>query len=390
MSGRSAALAIPFTVTSGVLATPAILAATLLWGMSTSAAKLALDDWPPISQAWLRFAVALVVLIPLVRLMSGRLALGRMPALLGVIGVGLFYAVHNLGLHATSAMNASLILDGGTPALTILFGAMLLGERPRRRPAIGLLLSLLGVGIVVLAKESGRIGEVGHGDLLMILSAALWALYSIVGKQIFRTEGVLPVVAGSTLYGTVLLSPPAVFELTQIGIPAITLQGAGLLLFLGVGCSAIAYLFLGHALIHLTAWKVASWTTIMPLVGVIAAVAFLREEMALGQAAGGALILAGVALATIADSAGSPDPTGDAPSAARPSNPQPGEVDARPDPSAVTAAETSCLRQPREGAPSLPPQDAIVWPSPPSRKSSRCAGSRSPAPPEWPQGHGVG
>jgi drug/metabolite transporter (DMT)-like permease len=300
----SACLTIPMprhALASGSLAVPAILVATLLWGVSTSVAKLTLHEWPPLSQAWLRFAVALAVLVPLVLLGRGRLALGRMPALLGLTGVALFYALHNLGLHATSGVNASLILDGGTPALTVVLGAIMLGEQPRRRSTAGLVISLLGVGVVVLVAGPEGFGAVGYGDLLMLVSAALWALYSVVGRAIFASQGVLPVVAGSTVYGVLFLAPAAMFEVSRVGPPQVTAQGVGLVIFLGLGCSALAYLLLGHALTHLSAWRVASWTTLMPLVGVVAAAILLREPILLTQMAGGALILVGVMVASRAE-----------------------------------------------------------------------------------------
>jgi len=288
---------------SGILATPAIQAATLLWGVSTSAAKLALLDWPPFTQAWLRFVVALLVLIPLNRMMGSRLALGRMPALLGLIGVALFYALHNLGLQFTSGVNASLILDGGTPALMIVFGAVLLRERPGRRAGAGLLISLGGIGVVVLANDSSGFGSLGLGDLLIVVSAALWALYAVIGKGVFAARGVLPVVSGSSLYGVLFLALPALVEISHGGGPTLTWQGGGIMLFLGAGCSALAYLFLGHALTHLTAWKVASWSTLMPLVGVVAAMILLREGFGTWQLAGGGLILLGVVLTSLPDAA---------------------------------------------------------------------------------------
>ncbi len=289
---------------SGILATPAILAATLLWGVSTSAAKLALLDWPPLTQAWLRFVVALLVLIPFNRMMGSRLALGRMPALLGLIGVALFYALHNLGLQFTSGVNASLILDGGTPALMIVLGAFLLRERPGRRAGAGLLISLAGIGVVVLANDSSGFGSFGLGDVLIIVSAALWALYAVIGKNVFAAEGVMPVVSGSSLYGVLFLALPALVEVSHGGGPTLTWQGGGIMLFLGAGCSALAYLFLGHALTHLTAWRVASWSTLMPLVGVVAAMILLREEIGRGQLAGGGLILLGVVLTSLPNAAG--------------------------------------------------------------------------------------
>jgi drug/metabolite transporter (DMT)-like permease len=69
-------------------------------------------------------------------------------------------------------------------------------------------------------------------------------------------------------------------------------------LFLGVGCSALAYILIGYALTHLPAWHVAALSTVMPLVSLVTAGMIWREPIDSSQIAGGLLILGGLVLCT--------------------------------------------------------------------------------------------
>lgn len=231
-----------------VLATGAALGSTIIWGISTPVAKVALVDWPPLFQAWVRFAIALAILVPWLAMKRQRVALGRGPAILGLLGVGLFYALHNIGLQHTGAINSSLILDGGTPILTVLLAAFMLGERPHRSSVIGLIASCAGVATIIV--------------------------------------------------GTNRTVTAAGYDVMQSGVPALSTGGIVLLLFLGIGCSALAYILVGYALTHLPAWQVAALSTSMPLVSLFAAVIIWREPVDPSQIVGGALILGGLVLCT--------------------------------------------------------------------------------------------
>ena len=67
-------------------------------------------------------------------------------------------------------------------------------------------------------------------------------------------------------------------------------------MFLGVGCSGLGYLFWYAALERLEASQVAAFLYIEPLVTLAAAVVLLGESVVLTTILGGILVLAGVAI----------------------------------------------------------------------------------------------
>jgi drug/metabolite transporter (DMT)-like permease len=78
----------------------------------------------------------------------------------------------------------------------------------------------------------------------------------------------------------------------------LTLSGTGIgaIVFLGIGCSGLAYWFWHAALERLEASQVAAFLYLEPLVTLGAAVALLHEPVTWTTILGGVIVLAGVAL----------------------------------------------------------------------------------------------
>lgn len=67
-----------------------------------------------------------------------------------------------------------------------------------------------------------------------------------------------------------------------------------LLLYLGAGCSAAAFILCGYGLSHIEAGHGAVYGNLKPVVGVALAVMVLGEPLGASQVAGGLLVLLGI------------------------------------------------------------------------------------------------
>ena len=303
LAGLRPAIALTSSRTLAVLA---LVGANAIWGGSVVASEAALAHLPPLTLACVRVAVALAVLELLLVRSGARAARGRAPALLGLTGVALFCACQNLGLRFADAATAAL-LGGAIPVLTALLAVPILGERLRGRRLVGLLVSLTGVAVVVLLAPGGSLGASALGNLLPLASAASFAAYAVLGRRVFGSGGSgatsacvgasLAVVAGSTRYGLLFLLPGALVEVATSEVGPLTARDGLLLLYLGAGCSALAFVLLGYGLAHLEAGQGAAFGNLKPLVGVALAVALLGESVTPGLVGGAGLVLLGVALA---------------------------------------------------------------------------------------------
>src|SRR5882672_6810862 len=222
-------------VPSPGLALVALILLNLMWGGSLPATKLALDSFGPFTLAAGRLLLAsalfLVVLSP-----GALVRLPRWDALkmagLGVIGCAGVQALQALGTGQTSAATAT-VLASTSPLWIAVLAPVLLRERLRAAPVIGVLLALLGVAAFNGLNEPGALAGSPAGNAVVMLSSVAAALYTVLGKGLAQRHSPLMFCGVSCMGGAVAGVPFAVWELA--GEPLWpTPVGWALLVYLGV------------------------------------------------------------------------------------------------------------------------------------------------------------
>ena len=129
----------------------AVLVAAL-WGFNFVVIKVGLEDIPPLLLSSLRYALAALVLVVLGarRSVPWRwiVAVG---VIIGVVKFSLLFIGMDVGVPAGLA---SLVLQAQA-FFTLLFAAVLLGERPRRMQVVGMALAFAGIGLVAIQADGG-------------------------------------------------------------------------------------------------------------------------------------------------------------------------------------------------------------------------------------------
>jgi drug/metabolite transporter (DMT)-like permease len=123
-----------------------------------------------------------------------------------------------------------------------------------------------------------------------------WAIYTVIGQSTIRALGSLRATAGAMLFGWLMLVPFFVARHGWTELATVPPSGWGAILFLGLGCSGLAYWFWYSALARVETSRVAVFLYLEPLVTVAAAIPLLGETLAMSTIVGGSLVLAGVAL----------------------------------------------------------------------------------------------
>jgi drug/metabolite transporter (DMT)-like permease len=284
-------------VPSRLTGTLALLAAVAVWGTTYVVAKEILQHVGPFTLAVARFAISLIVLVPIAtKLGRERLPrFGRSSLILGLFGVALYFGLQNLGLTMTSAASAALVA-AVIPALTAGLSYVLLGERLSRLQVAGVALAVLGVALVVGADLDLASPERLIGSLLIFCAAAAWAVYTIEGRRVLH--GISPAVVSvqTTAVGLVILLPFAAWEVVRDGMP--TSLGAGDvagILYLGVVASAVTFILWNSGLRAMGSTTSTVMLNLIPVVGL--ATSFVAgESISVLQLAGGAIVLGGVML----------------------------------------------------------------------------------------------
>src|SRR5205085_6775829 len=126
----------------------------------------------------------------------------------------------------------------------------------------GLLGGLAGALLVI---SRGKFGAetfqlpATRGDLLVLASTVNWAIYSILGQRTIKALGATRATAGAMLFGWLMLLPFFLWRQGWRELPGLSAQGWGAVLFLGIACSGLGYLFWYGALEKIEVSRVASF-----------------------------------------------------------------------------------------------------------------------------------
>ncbi len=276
--------------------------ANLVFATSYSVTRIVLTDVPPATLGLARSVIGAAILVAWT---GRRLSVGRISrsdqsriALMGIVGFAMAFGFGNWGIAHSTASNAALLITV-EPTSLLLLSPVLLGDRLSRRDAIGATMAVAGTVIVVVNGIPGlTLSLVPHwrGDLLLILSGAAYAAYTLLGRGVLTRHAVSVVTAWSMLWGTAAMVPLAWLEWRIGQAPVWTPSALAGTLYLGVVITALGYAVWNWCLDRLGASRVAVFVNIQPLAGALIGVWWLGEPLTVFTIAGGLLILAGVHL----------------------------------------------------------------------------------------------
>jgi drug/metabolite transporter (DMT)-like permease len=272
----------------------------LFWAGNWIMGRGLAPDIPPMAMTFFRWLFAALILAPFawphVRRDWPHLRRHRKTMLLlGVIGVGTHNALAYLGLNYTTATNG-VILNSFVPVMIITLSWAFLGERLTVLQSLGVAVSLAGVLTIL---SGGSLSELlafrlNAGDLLIILSMAMWSVYTICLR--WRPSGLhmLTFLFALMVIGDLAVLPLFVAEFAFGRHMAVTAANITALLAVALFSSVLAYIFWNRGVDLVGANVAGLFVHLMPVFGVLLAWVFLGERMAAFHVAGIALILTGI------------------------------------------------------------------------------------------------
>ncbi|GAA1961101.1 DMT family transporter [Microbacterium deminutum] len=289
----------------------AIGVSVVLWSAAYVVSGWALETTSPAVLSVGRFAIALLVLIPLAARRPGLVRTLRQPRtiLLGLTGVTLYYSFANIGLLFTTPGTAALTA-AFLPVLTAGAAVLLIHERPTRRTWWGLALATLGVGLVA---ASGF--RVDVGVLLNIVALASYALYTVLLRKDAGSADAPDAIVLATatgVWGTIIMLPWLAWEAFSgtIAVPG-DVRGLVSILILALVVTAPTLVLFNYGAERLPAAVSGVATAAIPALGYGFAL-LLGEPLDPIKAIGGAIALTGVVIATLAAPDIEPSPPGSA------------------------------------------------------------------------------
>jgi len=276
----------------------------LLWAGNTIVGRLVHDMVPPVLLNFMRWLIALLILLALAGSVFRRDAPlwphWRRFALLGLLGIGMYNALQYMALQSSTPINVTLVA-AGLPVWMMLSGRLFFGVPISGRQVAGAVLSIAGVVLVLARGEWKHLLELRlvAGDLFMILATIAWSFYSWLLIRTTEPAALRADWAGFLLaqvgFGALW---SGAFALGEQALAPIAVQWSWTLL------AALAYVAVGPAIIAFRCWGEgvrqagpgvgAFFVNLTPLFTALLSTAILGETPHGYHAAAFLLIVAGI------------------------------------------------------------------------------------------------
>lgn len=279
-----------------VLIPLALLALYVIWGSTYLGIRFALESWPPFLLAGVRFLCAGVLLYGFLRwrgMAPPTREQWRNAAITGLLLLGMGNGLVCFAEERVSSGIAAVAV-ASMPLFAALFSGMY-GEWPHRRETIGLAIGFAGV--IVLNLGSSLAGST-LGAAALLTAAAAWAFGAVWSRRRVMPPGPMNTAAQMLCASVALL---AVGFASGEHLPAHpTMRATLALAYLAVFGSIIAFSAFLYVLKHTRPALATSYAYVNPPVAVLFGVLLAGEHVGTFDLAGMAIILAGVAVITLA------------------------------------------------------------------------------------------
>jgi drug/metabolite transporter (DMT)-like permease len=278
------------------------LAATGIWSGNFIVARNLADTVPPVSIAFWRWTVAVLVFTPFVLRQVIRdwpILKKHLPYLVisAVFGVTIFNTLIYIAGHTSTVINLSLI-SITFPIFIIILSRILFKERITLPKIIGIMLVTFGV-ILIITKGSLALLlqlEFFVGDIWMLLAAMLFAVYSLLLKKKPEEIKILPFQYTTFTMGLAMLLPFFLIEVSVVPPAVYSSEAILSIIYIGIGASLMSYLLWNKAIAIIGPVKSAMVYYTIPLFSGVLAFLILDEKLAVIHVYSAILIISGILL----------------------------------------------------------------------------------------------
>lgn len=266
------------------LAYLALLASSVIWGVSPPIIKYTLQFISPTTFLFYRFLIAsLIIAIPLaLKLKKTGMPLNDLwlYLFLGFLATPLNLYLLFAGINKTTSIDASVI-SIISPILVILGGALWLKEKVNKMERLGIVITVFGTILTIiqpLLENTASAGKNIYGNFLVFLGAVAWVVFTLLAKKKHRQKiDPFLLTSISFLVGLLALTPFFIKEMLVFTSPPFNSGALGGILFTAVFCSVIAYFTYIYGLTKIEASEATIFTYLQPIFSIPLAIIFLGE-----------------------------------------------------------------------------------------------------------------
>ncbi len=271
----------------------------VIWAGNFIVVKSALAVLPPVGFTFLRFLLASVTLLVLLRWREGSIGLPRRDLIamwiLGGLGFGLYQILWTTGLTTVAAGDSALII-AATPVMVALLAVIARSDVLTPVKLAGVLVSFVGVAIVIASGPGLSIGGSIVGEVITLAAALCWSIYTAFAGPYLRRISPLRATAWATVAGTAVLAPVAILQLGTVDLGLAGPEVLAAIVYSGMLAAGISNVVVSNGIKVVGPTRTAALQFLVPALAVVLAAVFLAEAIRPGQVFGGLVIVAGVVL----------------------------------------------------------------------------------------------
>lgn len=271
----------------------------VVWAGNFIVVKSAVAVLPPVGFTFLRFLLASVTLLVLLRVREGSIGMPRrdlVPILaLGGLGFGLYQILWTTGLTTIAAGDSALII-AATPVLVAILAVIARSDVLTPIKLAGVLISFGGVAVVIASGPGLSLGGSLVGEAITLAAALCWSIYTAFAAPFLRRNSPLRATAWATVAGTAVLAPIGILQLSTVDGSAFPPEVLFGLIYAGMLAAGVANVIVLNGVKIVGPTRTAALQFLVPALAVVLAAIFIAEPIRPGQVVGGLVIVAGVLL----------------------------------------------------------------------------------------------
>ena len=274
--------------------------ATALWSGNFIIARGLNESIPPISLAFWRWAVAVVVFLPFALkplIAEWDILKANIPylAITSLLGITIFNTLIYLAGHTTTAINLSLI-SITFPVFVVILSRIFFRELITVNNGVGIIIVTTGVIVLITKGDLSRLLNlsISIGDVWMLLAAIIFAVYSILLKQKPKQLSIWALQLSTFIVGLIFLFPFFIWEYVTASPIEYDANIIYSILYVGVFASLSAFVLWNKAIVTVGPSKAGMIYYTLPLFSGFLAYLFLKEGISIIHFYSAVLIFSGI------------------------------------------------------------------------------------------------
>ena len=276
------------------------IGATALWSGNFIIARGLNESIPPVSLAFWRWVVAVIVFLPfaLKPLIAQREVLKEnigYLAITALLGITTFNTLIYLAGHTTTALNLSLI-SITFPVFIVILSRLFFGEQITINKGLGIILVATGVVLLVTKGNLSSLSNLSFaiGDVWMLIAAIIFAVYSILIRHKPEGLSIWSFQLSTFILGLVFLLPFFLWEYTTSPTVEFDAKTVGSILYVGIFASLSAFILWNKAIMVIGPTKAGMIYYTLPLFSGALAYLILKEDISMVHLYSAILIITGI------------------------------------------------------------------------------------------------